>query len=286
MVRFFALLLVFFSTLSFAEPLYWGAQKGKTQFMIVGSIHVGEQNMYPLPKAVTQFLKSSDGLIVEADIRKFSPSDLPAPTVKTEQVLDAKSNKELKSISQKLGLDVSILQKSPPWATALTLQIGQFKELGLSPALGVDHRVMALAEMNSVPIIGLETVGFQFSLLTDLPDGGKSLLKNTLDEFDKSFGYSKCLVKAWKAGDKTTLDRFAEQTSFSRDFDNKFIFSRNRDWAKKLSSKNFLPVNDGKYLIVVGALHLVGKDNLLTLLKRRGFTVKQLSSSEQAHCKI
>jgi len=284
--RLIPLLLILVSTLSSAEPLFWSAQKGQTKLMIMGSIHVGEQSMYPLPKSISQFLKTSNGLIVEADIRKFKPTDLPPPTVKTKEVLNSNESEKLKKISQKLGLELSILEKSPPWATALTLQIGQFHQLGLSPDLGVDHRVMALAEHDNIPIIGLETVGFQFGLLTTLPDGGKSLLENTLDEFDKSAKYSKCLIDAWKSGDSSALEDFAEQTSFSSDFDNKFIFQRNRDWARKLDSNHFLPEKGGNYLVVVGALHLVGKDNLLQLLKQDGFTIKKLSVNKKVNCSI
>ncbi|MCL9782126.1 TraB/GumN family protein [Vibrio sp. S4M6] len=286
MVRLITLFLVLVGTSTVAEPLYWSAQKGHTTLMILGSVHVGEQSMYPFPKTITKFLKSSNGLIVEADIRKFSPSDLPAPTVKTKDVLNRAETGKLKQISKQLGLNTQILEQSPPWATALTLQISQFRQLGLSPLLGVDSSMMALAEKSHVPILGLETVGFQFSLLTGLPDGGKFLLENTIQQFDKSAEYGQCLIKAWKSGDASVLEDFAQQTSFSKDFDNKFIYSRNKDWVDKLSSHQFLPKKEGRYMVVVGALHLVGKDNVLSLLQRDGFTIKKLSTSQKVHCQI
>ncbi len=61
-----------------------------------------------------------------------------------------------------------------------------------------------------------------------------------------------------------------------------FIYQRNQDWANKLNSISFLP--DGRYLVVVGALHLVGQQNLLSLLSQKGFKVSQQSQSQQITC--
>ena len=53
-------LIVFFTSYSVqAEPQHWLAKKGDMEYMIIGSVHVGDKTMYPLPKAVTQFLNAT-----------------------------------------------------------------------------------------------------------------------------------------------------------------------------------------------------------------------------------
>ncbi|NMV21815.1 TraB/GumN family protein, partial [Vibrio parahaemolyticus] len=65
-----------------------------------------------------------------------------------------------------------------------------------------------------------------------------------------------------------------------------FLYERNRDWAKKLDTGSILPQRSGRYTVVVGSLHLVGKDNLIELLKKRGFDIKPLGKTRQARCHI
>jgi uncharacterized protein YbaP (TraB family) len=47
---------------------------------------------------------------------------------------------------------------------------------------------------------------------------------------------------------------------------------RNRAWAARLVE---LLDDDDDYLVVVGALHLVGRDSVVDLLTKRGFAVVQ-----------
>ena len=64
------LALTFTTKQALAEPLYWQAKKDDLTLTILGSVHVGDESMYPLPKQITDTLKESDGLIIETDIRK------------------------------------------------------------------------------------------------------------------------------------------------------------------------------------------------------------------------
>ena len=52
-----------------------------------------------------------------------------------------------------------------------------------------------------------------------------------------------------------------------------FLNDRNRDWATQIQP--FLQADDA-YLIFVGALHLVGPDNVLELLAQQGYQAEQL----------
>lgn len=75
-----------------AEPLYWQAKKEDLTLTILGSVHVGDESMYPLPAQITDTLKQSDGLIVETDIRKTEGVVYPTTTVTTGDVLNKEQN--------------------------------------------------------------------------------------------------------------------------------------------------------------------------------------------------
>lgn len=106
-------LLVFsllFSIVINAEPLYWQAKKGNQTLLIVGSIHVGDESMYPLPQAVTQFFESSDGLVVETDVRKIEGITYPPTQHLSKDVLNTQQLSQLVTVAKQLGLNAENLK--------------------------------------------------------------------------------------------------------------------------------------------------------------------------------
>ena len=285
-LRVILLLFTLLSPLAHAEPLYFLAQKGNTRLLILGSIHVGKPSLYPLPDEIRQFLARSDGLIVEADIREGKSPRLAKPKWSSQEVLNRQQIKKLQNIAKQLRLNPSALLKLPPWASALQIQLALFDKIGLSPAYGVDTTMIALADNQHVPVLGLETLQFQLNLLATLPKGGKALLTNTLSESDNGTKMGRCLITAWQQGDAAALTKFSDLSSFSDDFDNKLLYSRNKSWVKKITSDNFLPSKNGRYTMVVGAMHLIGPGNVLNLLKQQGYSIIQRSTSAPALCQF
>ncbi len=60
------------------------------------------------------------------------------------------------------------------------------------------------------------------------------------------------------------------------------LTDRNHDWVQKLSQ--LAQEEPAHYAVVVGALHLVGKENLIALLEQSGFKTEQLTQSLPVQC--
>ena len=83
------------------------------------------------------------------------------------------------------------------------------------------------------------------------------------------------LVAAWAI---QQLERYPEwcecvDTAVERAIANRVINQRNVTLAERIDA---LIRQEGPAFVAVGALHMVGSDGLPTLLKARGFTVKQV----------
>ncbi|MEZ9598565.1 TraB/GumN family protein, partial [Vibrio sp. 10N.286.46.A8] len=113
--------LAFSAKQAAAEPLYWQAKKDDLTLTILGSVHVGDKSMYPLPSAITDALKNSDGLVIETDIRKTEGVVYPTTKVTTADVLNKQQKQLLTDISKSLGMPTQQLLNSPPWATSLSI---------------------------------------------------------------------------------------------------------------------------------------------------------------------
>ena len=251
------------SQTAMAEPLYWQASKGKLNYLLVGSVHVGDDSMYPLPNPITTFLQHADGIIVETDIRNNQNVRYPVATTLSHEVLSAQQQKELLGIANLLNLNGSQLLQTPPWATAIAIQMKQMEYLGYKAQDGVDLWLLSQAARQDKPVLSLESMQFQVDLLTQQENGGAELLTSTIEQFDHSENAIHCLIKSWKSGDLKKLNEFATLTEMSSEFEQAFIYERNKDWANKLARKNWLPRKKGNYLVVVGTLHLIGRDSLL-----------------------
>ncbi len=267
-----------------AEPLYWSATNGKVALTIIGSVHVGDPSMYPLPEALYQTLKESDGLIVESDTSQKQHIIYPKNTINAEQALSKEQMLTLNKIAEEFKLQSSQISKLPPWSAALTLQFLQLQKLGYKAQDGVDLHLMNHAIDNHIPLVPLETMQFQMDLLTKQPQDGKEMLVSIIDEWESNKNMTQCMIKSWKAGDEKNLTKMMHLSEMSPEMEQAFVHSRNQDWAEKLSSKTFLPNPNGQYVMIVGALHLVGDQNLLDLLQKRGFKVSQLNTSKEAQC--
>ncbi|MFS1460045.1 polysaccharide biosynthesis protein GumN [Vibrio lentus] len=278
--------LAFSAKQAAAEPLYWQAKKDDLTLTILGSVHVGDESMYPLPAQITDTLKQSDGLIVETDIRKTEGVVYPTTTVTTGDALNKEQKQLLTSISKSLDMPTQQLLSSPPWATSLSIQMQQLKKLGYGSANGVDATLAYKATTQDVPIISLEPLQFQIDLIAGQKDSGKEWLVSSLEEFDQTDRVVHCLIESWKAGDVTKLEDFAKLSEMPTELEKAFLTDRNVDWANKLSANDWKLDSKGHYVLVVGTLHLIGEGNLLQLLEEKGFNVTQQSQSQQAQCQF
>jgi hypothetical protein len=82
------------------------------------------------------------------------------------------------------------------------------------------------------------------------------------------------LTGAWRDGELEELSEklLADFAAFPSLYDS-LVVDRNRSWIAPL--EQYLRERR-RYLVVVGALHLVGPDNVVTLLQRRGHVVTRL----------
>ncbi|MBD1555876.1 TraB/GumN family protein [Vibrio sp. S9_S30] len=279
-----ALFLVFPLASNAKEPLYWKAQKGEQTLLILGSIHVGDKSMYPLPSIVDRFLSDSEALIVEIDLN-HPPESLrfPKSEFSTSDILNKEQASKLGAIAKELGLPNARLQNSPPWLTALSLQMANFQRLGYASNDGVDHVLTNQALKYDVPIQALETANQQLGFLNALPNNGAQLLIETLLHWDMYNDEFRCQISAWKSGDKNKLLQLLKEGGFDEDALETLLYQRNRDWVKKLNASQWLETS-GNYTVVVGVLHLLGKYNVLDLLEQLGWSVHQLSESSKVKC--
>ena len=263
----------------------WKIQSKTTTAYILGSIHAYKGELYPLPKKMEDAFDKSDTLAVEANVNEINPESMTTmingALYQDKSTLEKHISRETYEMTtkklQELGLPLEIFQNTKPWFIAMTLTSMELQKLGLSPEYGIDNYFLKKAE-NGKRVVELESIDYQVNLLNGFSDAEQELfLVSTLEDLDLLRKDINSILKAWNTGDTKAMESFVFK-SLKDDpkmlpIYEKLVFVRNKNIASKI--ENYLKTKE-KYFVVVGAAHLVGKDGIIEILKRKGYIVEQL----------
>lgn len=263
----------------------WKVQSKTRTAYIIGSIHAYKSELYPLPKKMEDAFDKSDALAVEVNINGANPESMmtmiKGALYKDKSTLEKHVSRETYEKTtkklQELGLPLEIFQNTKPWFVALTLTSMELQKLGLSPEYGIDNYFLKKAG-NKKRVVELESIDYQVNLLNSFSDIEQELfLVSTFKDLDLLEKEINTILKAWNVGDTKTMESYVSRSL--KDDPNmlpvyeKLVFERNKIMASKI--EDYLKTHE-QYCVVVGAAHLVGKNGIIEILKKKGYLVKQL----------
>lgn len=262
----------------------WQIKGATSSVYLMGSVHFLRQSDYPLPEAFINAYQESDELVMELDMDDLDPLLAAQLMMVTGQLSDGKTLRDVMGPTayaeaarkaNNLQINLDMLSSIKPWFVALTVLQLELAKHGFDPSSGIDFYFTERARSDNKPIRGLESLEEQLQIFDDMPmDKQSDFLLMSLEDaqtMDQELGK---LLKAWRAGDAATLAHELHRgfEDFPRLYD-RLIVQRNRDWAQQI---NGLLRERGTYLVVVGALHLVGKHSVIEMLEKYGFEARQL----------
>jgi uncharacterized protein YbaP (TraB family) len=177
------------------------------------------------------------------------------------------------NLQAKIGVG-SLFDTYKPWLAAVGFIGLELQTMGYDATNGIDKHFFDRAVKDGKSIESLETPESQLELLSGLSDAdSEALLAESLKEMAKFKSLFGELMEAWKSGDTKAiesiiLDSFRDYPAIHK----KFLLDRNHAWAPKIEK---LAKEGGKAIVIIGAGHLVGKESVVELLQKSGYTVEQ-----------
>ncbi len=251
---------------------------------LLGSIHLLREEDHPLPATFESVYRDADALVMELDMDDLDPLETQQIMLSRGLSMHADNLKRImgeddyaraRRMIDDLGLAVPFLDQAKPWFAALTIINLQFIRLGFDVEYGVESWFTIQAINDGKEIAGLESLEQQLAIFDGMDPGTQSrFLLLSLEEADQMAGDMSHLIDAWKKGDAKTLERelisdFESVPSVYR----KLVVDRNRAWQKYVEE---LAVETDNYLVIVGALHLVGNDGLINMLREDGYHISRM----------
>ena len=257
--------------------------KGKTNTVyLLGSVHFLKAEE-KLPAAADAAYSDAEKLVMEIDLDDLDLAEMQQTMLELgmlpadqslEERLGADAYAQVASQARDLGLEPALLNRFRPWLAALTLAQLHFVKMGLDASSGVEQRLAARARVDGKPIAGLETPRQQFGLLASLPEQQqREFLLYSVEDTERATREIDELLAAWRRGDADALAALLSE-GFDQypDLYRPLTVDRNRKWIAELED---LLDDADDYLVVVGALHLVGDDSVVELLQKKGHKVTQ-----------
>jgi len=260
--------------------ILWSVRGRHNTVYLLGSVHFLNPSE-PLPAAVDRAYADADALVMELDMDDLDPFEAQKVTLELgtlppgeslQELLDPAAYELVATKAREAGLQPATLNRFQPWLAGLTLVQLHLMRMGLDPNSGVEQRLAARAVNDGKEVRGLEDVRDQLGLLAALPlERQREFLIYSVEDSERTVQEVDDLLGAWRRGDAERLAEILEE-GFEQypDLYRPLTVERNRRWLADIEA---LLGERRNYLVVVGALHLVGEESVVDLLERRGYRV-------------
>jgi len=262
---------------------FWSAKGAHNTVYLLGSVHVLKPGDSDLPPDSLRAYDNSKALVMELDLNNISPESLLGTDLSDGMLPQGQTLAEALGPSvygkfvthlQPLGVEPDFFSQFQPWFAAISLEQLELARLGFESGSGVDEQFAARAQTDHKPIIALETIEQQLGIFAHLSlDEQRRFMLYTLDDADDTASATDAVITAWRNGDTKSLEQLlSESYAQYPELFRVLTTDRNRAWLPVITG---LLHEDQDYLVIVGALHLVGKDGIIQLLQQQGYQVVQ-----------
>ena len=264
-----------------ATPGFWKVDGKNNSMWLLGSVHVLTESHYPLAQEVEEAFKNSPHLVVETDVESMEPEAMQQIMFNAGMLTDGRSLRDVlgrqryeraSELAAANGYHLESLNMLRPWVVALVFSAAEFEKMGYSPEHGVDSYFLNRAGDGHKTVVELESFADQVKLFEVLEEELQvALMMQTLEEMQDMEEQISALMGAWEAGDtdmleQVLLESFADYPLLYE----QLVTDRNHQWLTDLAD---MLTRDEDYFVVVGALHLVGENSVVNLLRNEGYTV-------------
>ncbi len=306
MKKFLAIFLYFFLLVSvcYAEPqncpFVWKVEKsGEPTSYLIGTIHLNKKG-YQLPSCMKKVVENSKVLMTENLFPLYPAEAMQADVMLLSQSVFSLSNhnqlkddigSELHGQLRKLFIDSNFNQALLMYDnlygwSAMMFLMGLPANSDVVPESGVDLLLSQLADRQGLQRVGLESVLVGANEIKNVPkDKVIQFIKIGVEHKDYSRIMERKLIDLYNSGKVYDVKELAlneeENLKFIPDADKPFwrnwyfnvlLDKRTASWIPKISNQ----ISKSSTVIAVGTAHMYGDNGLVSILRKKGYTVTEL----------
>ncbi|MBS9722263.1 TraB/GumN family protein [Tianweitania sp. BSSL-BM11] len=274
------------------EGLLWKIERaGAAPSFLFGTMHVTDPRVLALPPAADEALDAADRLVIEttdalsqnrmmAVLAKRPDLMMFTDATTLMSLLAPEQRKTVENGLQARGIGLASVNKMKPWILAAMLASSPCELARQAKgAIVLDATLADKASGANKDVLGLETGIEQLEAMAKLPMSFHlQSLVDTVALGDGINDVNETMIALYKEGEIALLWPLLDHVMPDPDgqgyaqFEQVLITQRNHVMAERAQ-----PIlAQGGAFMAVGALHLPGKEGLVSLLRNSGFTVTQV----------
>jgi len=242
---------------------------------LFGTIHAICSDDFFLSEAAEKALAASEQLALELDM------DDPMMLLQVQQGMIMPNGGHISKLlsesdyerlnrffKDSVKMDLGLLGMMKPMALSSLL----YPRLLSCQTISYEIKLMTMAKKQRKEVIGMESVADQLKVFDAIPlETQAKMLIETLDKYGEQADEIQALIAAYKKQDINALYNNIKKSSFGAEqFEEVLLTNRNRVWIDKIASLS----REKSTFYAVGAGHLGGPEGIITLLRKKGFTVE------------
>lgn len=283
------------SAVPFAQGNHWIAQRGDQSIHVIGTMHLGDGRMHRVMRQLRPLILSSDLVFLE-QLPTNTP-DTPQDLIETfqhqfvmprgkrlDQLLPAKSWEAVSLQARNMGIKREVAPFLQPWVYSMRLRSSTCGPRGLTSPRGLDERIRRFSLKRAIPLAALEQPGDGLRAFSGRPikDQLRLLdlnLRNSFSDNDlavtrREAYFDENLTEGWILSSWKRTEAAGKDSALLRRLDaqlnQRLHDQRNKAWMPVLRSRQ-----EKTILVAVGAAHLPGRNGILNLLRRQGYSLSR-----------
>jgi len=259
------------------QGLLWRVEMPQGQVShLFGTIHSEDERVLALPQPVEQAFAGSGTVLLEMVLSpevqlQMAQAIMLPPGQQLGELLPAGLHARSLAAMAERGYPEAVTARLRPWAIILTLNMpppmsGQF----------LDKVLHDRARASGKEVVGLESVEEQLSVFRALSrEDQYELLRQTLRDFRELPQMMAAMTDAWLRRDLSALAALNERSmqGLPAGVEERFGRSLIEERNLRMAQRSLPHLEKGGAFIAVGALHLVGEEGVVALLRARGMKV-------------
>ena len=269
------------------------SRTGSDPSYLLGTLHLSDPRITSFSPQLTATLTGSKIVVLESvetgDVLRnaiknshaaWRRATLARENQRADNLLEKTDFEQLETLVANTGLPKSLAREFKPSALALLLDLPPCAVRGKKPY--IDKVVANIAREKKIETVGLESTIEQIEILNGLPrEIDRDLLIAVLRRADRSEDFVETEIARYSEGDLGGLLAWLQSTEPIRGvaqaqippvFVNRLITLRNH----RMHDRALPLLKRGGAFIAVGAVHLPGKDGLLSLFETDGYRIDAL----------
>jgi len=242
---------------------------------LFGTMHLVEKDYFYFPKNLEKIVSKTDLLVMEIAGIPTEAEALKYITLKEGSFFDFFTAEQTDSIfnwaKSKMGMTEQLfrtsLSKMKPFV--LVQLATQMQYLGKTESY--EMKFQSIAENKKIAQRGLETIEFQMSLFDNLKKSEQAeMVMKEIRDSKKSDAELKKIQQLYKRQNIDSLYMLIQEGEDMLSLkQSDFLEKRNHTWIPQIIQM----LQKNKCFIAVGAGHLGGKDGIIRLLQKEGYTL-------------